>query len=259
MSANEIPSPQPVYLYGVVRAGGTLAFDEAGVGGRPLELVEHDGVAAVVSDFPADDDFRVRRSDLHAHLRSVERIFEQATVAPCPFGTVIGSREQVEWDFLGPRRDELQTLLERLEGHVQMNVKAEYDEQTVLADLVADDPEIGRLRERTKALGTAAYYENIRLGELIASRLAARREAAAAEIEAVLAAAAAAAVSEPAGAGGLLVFKGSFLVAREALAEFDRALEALAAGRAPQLRFEATGPLPPIAFATLEPEAAAWA
>ena len=258
MSANETPSPQPVYVYGVVRAGGTLAFDEAGVAGRPLELIEHDGIAAVVSDFPAED-FRVRRSDLHAHLRSVERIFEQATVAPCPFGTVIGSRDQVESHFLGPRRDELETLLEQLEGHVQMNVKAEYDEQAVLAELVAGDPEIARLRERTKALGAAAYYENIRLGELIASRLAARREADAAGIEAVLAAAAAAAVSEPADAGRLLVFKGSFLVARDVLAEFDRTLDGLAAEGAPQLRFEATGPLPPIAFATLDPEAAAWA
>ena len=75
----------------------------------------------------------------------------------------------------------------------------------------------------------------------------------------MLAAAAAAAVPEPADAGQLLVFKGSFLVARDALPEFDRTLDGLAERPPRELRFEATGPLPPIAFATLEPEGAAWA
>lgn len=258
MSANHTAGHQPVYVYGVVPAGTALPREARGVAGRPLELLERDGVAAVVSEFPAGD-FRVRRSDLEAHLRSVEQVFARATVAPCPFGTVLDSRADVASQFLDPRADELRTLLERLEGHVQMNIKAEYDEEAVLRDVVAGDQEIARLRERTKALGAAAYYENIRLGELIASRLAGRRAADAAEIEARLSAAAATSVSDPEDSAQLVVFKGSFLVERAALRSFDGALEELAAERSAQLRFEATGPLPPVAFAALEPGVHAWA
>jgi len=258
MSANHTSSPQPVYVYGVVPAGTALPHETQGVAGRPLELLERDGVAAVVSEFPAGD-FRVRRSDLQAHLRSVEQVFAQATVAPCPFGTVLGSRADVAAHFLDPRAGELRMLLERLEGHVQMNVKAEYEEEAILRDVVAEDAEIARLRERTKALGAAAYYENIRLGELITSRLAARRATDAAEIEARLSAAAATSVSDPEDAAQLAVFKGSFLVERRALGAFDDVLDGLAAERSAQLRFEVTGPLPPVAFATLEPGVQAWA
>jgi hypothetical protein len=256
MSANATSNAQLVYVYGVVPAGTALSLQTRGVAGRPLELLERDDVAAVVSEFPAGD-FRVRRSDLQAHLRAVEEIFALATVAPCPFGTVLASRADVASQFLDARADELRELLERLEGHVQMNVRAEYDEEAVLREVVESDREIARLRARTTAMGDAAYYENIRFGELIASRLAERRAADAAAIEERLTAAAAASVYEE-GRGELVVFKGSFLVARDGLPTFDAVLDEVAAKRSQLLRFEVTGPLPPVAFATLEPGVEAW-
>jgi hypothetical protein len=257
MSANETHDPQPVYVYGVVPAEPSLSIADPGVGGAPVEVVEHDGVAAVVSAFPADDP-RVRRRDLNAHLQTLERVFERTTVAPCPFGTVIGSRRDVEERFLAPRSDELQSLLAHLEGHAQMNVKAEYDEEVVLRGLVADDPDVAAAREHAKALGSAAYYENIRLGELVSARLAQRRARDAERIAARLSPLAAATVEEAVNESELLVFKGSFLVGQARFAEFDRALDELAAGESGSLRFEAIGPLPPTAFANLE-EVGTWA
>ena len=248
MPATHDAQRSPQYVYGVVPAGAAVSVEEAGVGGEAVRLVEDDGVAAVVSAF-AGVDVRLRRRDLLAHLRTLERVFEQATVAPCPFGTVVG--EDVREAFLAPRREELRRLLQRLEGHAQMNVKVEYEEDTILGEIVAQDRDVARARERTKALGSAAYYENIRLGELISARLAERRAVDAEAIHARLSALAAEAAPE-AVEGELLVYKGSFLVARTRLEEFDAATEALVAGRPGRMRFDVIGPLPPAAFATLE-------
>jgi hypothetical protein len=257
MSANENHDLQPLYVYGVVSAESGLSIRDPGVAGQPVELVAHDGIAAVVSAFPADDP-RVRRRDLVAHLQTLERIFERTTVAPCPFGTVVGSRDDVEERFLAPRRDELQGLLSHLEGHAQMNVKAEYDEEAVLRDLVTDDPDIADARERAKTLGSAAYYENIRLGELVSARLAQRRAQDAERISVRLSELAAATLEEPVNESELLVFKGSFLVGQARFAQFDVALDELAAAESGRVRFEAIGPLPPTAFANLG-EVGTWA
>jgi hypothetical protein len=250
MPAERSSEPQPVYVYGVVPGAAGLSLTAPGIADRPLEVVEHDGVAAVVSELPAGD-LRVRRRDLDAHLRSLEQIFDQTTVVPCSFATVMSSREDVERELLAARREELEALLRRLEGHVQMNVKAEYDEQAVLQRVVAEEPEIARARERARALGDAAHFENIRLGELVAGVIAARRAADAERIAARLVATAADSVVEPADRE-LLVFKGSFLVARDRLGGFDAELESLAAAEANLMRFESFGPLPPTAFAVLE-------
>jgi hypothetical protein len=191
----------------------------------------------------------VRRRDLVAHLRSLEQIFAETTVAPCSFGTVLESRAAVERDFLAPRRKELAELLDRLEGKVQMNVKAEYEEESVMRAIVSEDAEVVRVRERARALGAAGHYENIRLGELVAANLAARRARDADHIAETLGATATDVVAEPAAAEGLGVFKGYFLVARESLPAFDDALEQLAGE---PLRIDSFGPLPPTAFAGLD-------
>jgi hypothetical protein len=256
MSATEARGSQPVYVYGVVASAATPPLATAGIADEPLELVEHEDLAAVVSRFPGED-FRVRRRDLLAHLRAIEEVFARRTIAPCPFGTVLPSVETVRAQLLEPRADELRQLLQRLEGHVQMNVKAEYDEDAVLRQVVADDPEVARGRERAKALGDAGYYENIRLGELIAARIAARKARDAAEIEERLVARASAAETEATDRSELLVFKGSFLVGREALDGFDAALDGLAR-ESGYIRFQAMGPLPPVDFAALERGVGSW-
>ena len=116
---------------------------------------------------------------------------------------------------------------------------------------MASDARIARLRERAKGLGDAAYYENIRLGELIAEHLSARRGNDAQRIFARLAPLATEVVGDEDESPALLVLKASFLVERKRLDSFDEELEALAKQDAPVMRYEAVGPLPPTAFVSL--------
>jgi hypothetical protein len=206
-------------------------------------------LAAVVSKLP-EGRMRVRRRDLMRHLRTLEAAFESGTIVPCSFGTVLQSEAAVESELLVSRRGELMRLLDRLEGRVQMNVKAVYDEDEILREVVAADPRIAALRQKTREGGDAAYYDSIRLGELVSAALAQRRAQDEELVLARLLPEADDAVSEE--ADEMQVLKASFLVSRERLERFDDALDALAASEAPRVRFESFGPLPPTAFASLE-------
>jgi hypothetical protein len=211
-----------------------------------VEIVEGDGVAALVSDLPTSE-LRVRRRDLRAHLDVIEEAFGRTTILPCRFGTVVDSRADVRGGVLDARRDELLHGLAQLDGRVQLNVKATYDEDVLLAGIVAADPEVARLREATRTLGDAGYYERLRLGERVAAAVAAKRdEDAARVVDALTAEAEDVVLDKPPPDAAL---KASFLVERTRLERFDAALEQTAAAEQPALRFDVIGPLPPTAFA----------
>src|SRR5205814_1147876 len=132
-----------VYVYGVVRADELPAVSADGVGDSAVELLERDGLAAIVSRLPGE--FRVKRRDLNRHLQVLEEAFGETTVVPCAFGTVLASDADVEAALLSDRRAELQAALGRLDGMVQLNVKAVYEQEELLRELVAGNPEVAKL------------------------------------------------------------------------------------------------------------------
>lgn len=236
----------PVYVYGFVRSGAVPALRAEGVGGAEVAVRERDGVAALVS--PVEDtDTRLRRRDLHAHLRVIESAFASATILPCPFGTVVPSMDELDERVLTDARDDLLAGLTRLDGTVQMNVKATYDEEELLRRIVAMDPQVAELRARTRGAGDAAYGERMRLGEIVAARIGERAETDGERILEALAANAVDVAAEPPDTGYAL--RASFLVERRSLGRFDATLEKVARDEQPVLRFDAIGPLPPTAFA----------
>jgi hypothetical protein len=229
-----------VYVYGVVRAEELPAVSAEGVAGTSVELLEHAGLAALVSKLPPGD-LRVKRRDLQRHLGVLEEAFSETTILPCPFGTVLVSEADVETALLSEQHDQLQAVLRRLDGMVQLNVKGVYDEELLLRELVSGDPEVARLR------AASGYHAKVRLGELVAALVAERRDADAARLVAELSTIAEDVVVEP--AGEYIAFKASVLVPRKRLERFDARLEQIARAEQPLLQFEVIGPLPPTAFA----------
>jgi len=229
-----------VYVYGVVRAEELPAISADGVAGTSVQLLEHDGLAAVVSKLPPGE-LRVKRRDLHRHLQVLEEAFSETTIVPCPFGTVLASEADVEDALLVQRHAELLAALRRLDGRVQLNVKAVYDEEELLRELVSANPELRRLR------AAAGYHEQLRLGELVAALVSERREADSAELVNELLRVADDVVLEP--VGEYVALKASFLVPRKRLERFDARLEKLARAEQPLLQFEVIGPVPPTVFA----------
>jgi gas vesicle protein GvpL/GvpF len=234
-----------VYVYGIVRAGAVRGVKSKGVGGGAVELVERDGLAALITALSTTE-LRVKRRDLDSHLRVLQEVLDTATVVPCSFATV-AAPDDVTNDLLVDRRAELLSALDRLDGKVQMNVKAVYLEEELLRDIVKTNPQVAGMRASPKSGKKPGYQAQFQLGELVAAAVADRRERDAQRLARELAASAADVVlDEP----GDTAFKGSFLVSREDLGRFDKDVEAVARREQPLLQFEVIGPLPPTAFAS---------
>jgi hypothetical protein len=223
-------------VYGVARHVPAIAHP--GIVGADVSAIQHAGLVAIVSAVPSID-VRAKRHDLLAHQEVLQEAFAAGTVVPLRFGTVFDDAAAVVSELLEPSRGALLRLLERFDGVAELNVRARYDEEAVLREIVRDDPRVRRLREARGA--------DVALGEAVVSALRAKRAADAARIEAVLARIAADVVIEEPRAEYEL-FRGAFLVERDEVNAFDAAMNELARAREGCVVFKYFGPLPPHSF-----------
>jgi ribosomal protein S13 len=235
------------YVYGVVRTSEAPTIDEAGVGGeaRVRQLSEGE-LTAIVSDVDAGF-VEAGREDLQRHMAILEQAALSTTVVPLRFGTVMPGDGAVITELLRARVSELVDLLVDLDGRVELNLSGTYEER-IFGEVVAEQPEVAALRERVRGrTENATYYDRIRLGELVANAMAAKRQH---DTERVLAKLRPLAEDVRVGdvAHERSVLSASFLVHRDRLAEFDRAAEEIAAENRARIRFRYAGPLPPYDF-----------
>lgn len=238
-----------LYVYGIVEATATTPRGR-GIAGSPLRLVAGEHAAALVSEI-AGDSVRLGREEILVHARVLERALKRGVVLPMRFGVVMSGADEVRGRLLDEHGPDLRAQLSELDGKVEVRIRAVYDEQSVLRDVVREHPEIAGLRAAVQDRSEdAGYYERIRLGELVASAVERRRERdGEAIIEALADAALAVEVGEP--AHERVVIQASFLVERERQREFDAILDNVANGYGGQIRFKYTGPLPPHSFVEL--------
>jgi hypothetical protein len=172
-------------------------------------------------------------------------------VLPVRFGIVMSGPEEIRSRLLDEHAPELREQLTELEGKVEVRIRANYDEDGLLREVIRDHPEIAALRAQMRGRSDdATYYERIRLGELVATAVERRREHDAQVIVEALSAIALA-VDHGRTEHERVAVQASFLVERSRLAEFDEVLEEVAAGFAGRLRFKYTGPMPAHSFVEL--------
>ena len=238
-----------VHVHGV-----TSASERAAVEGAGARAIVRDELAAIASDAAEG----TRAADLlRRHWHVLEAVASTATVLPVRFGTAMAGDEAVAAEFLAPRHDDLLAELAAFDGKVQLTVKGDYDETELMRSIVAGSPAVAGLRERVRSLPEAAgHFERIRLGELVAAEVEQARARDSAWLMEQLAGLAVAASAEP--SGGLEgAVNAAFLVERERVGEFGRAVDAAAEELRGHIELRLLGPLPPYSF-TGE-RAGAWA
>jgi hypothetical protein len=237
-------------VYGIVPAETPLDGVPAGIGGAPVSRVVSGGLAALVSPVEGEE-LRATRRDLLSHSAVLERAIAAGPVLPLRFGIVLRDEDAVAEELLEPRRDELVALLERFERLVELRVKAFYDEEAVLREIVRSDPAIARLNEATRgAPDAAAQVQRVRLGEAVAYAFEATRESDSRAILARLRPLAEDFVVEEGESS--LAFTASFLVDRGRVEAFDTAMDELAREHEGRITFKYLGPLPPHSFVSLQ-------
>ena len=229
-----------VHVYGVVPATARPALEAQGA-----RLVVHRDIAAVVSEVGGE---ARAASVLRAYWRVLERAAEVTTVLPVRFGTAMPDDGAVVDDFLAPAHDQLAARLADLTGKVQLTVKGFYDQDALMAGIVARSPAIARLREQVRAVPeAAAYYKRIELGQLVAAEVERGRERDSHAILERLRPLAVAARLEPPSTADAAVHA-AFLVEQDRVDEFSGAVAALERELEGRVGLRYLGPLPPYSF-----------
>lgn len=235
-----------LFVYGVVRAGTDLP-EMSGVAGHPIKGVVHGQVMAVVGKVDVDGP-AVRKADLLAYQQVLDGLAEQGPVVPVRFGTaLLGEGGAVEM-FLADRKDDLLALLDALEGRSQYTLRARYVEEAVLGEVLAADPALRELNDRTRGVPEdASWADRVRLGELLAQAVDQRRQGDADDLlDTVLPLAVEHRVLR--GSGLDHVLEVALLVDDARGPELEETLEAYAEAVHERIRLRLLGPLAPYDF-----------
>lgn len=172
-----MPHGDALYVYGIVPADTDVSeLDGVESIGGHLRLLTHGSVGALIDAI--DSGRALGRRDLVAHSSVLNALAIRGPVLPMRFGSVVEGENAVLHDLLHPQGEHFLMLLEQVAGRIQFNLRARYVFETVLAEVVAADPQVAELRRRTRELSEdATHYERIRLGELVANGVEVRREA----------------------------------------------------------------------------------
>jgi hypothetical protein len=168
-----------VYVYGILPGDIEVEPGAPGVGDPPGEVraVRYRNLAALVSDVDVDRPLG-RAEDLVTHEELLDESSADVPVLPLRFGAVLASDEAVTEELLEPHYEEFAAALQQLEGHAEYVVKGRYTERTILSEVLAEDPEAAELRKQISGADQDATREQrIRLGEIVADAVEARRQA----------------------------------------------------------------------------------
>ena len=166
------------YVYGVVPVleGAPARPPLIGIDDAEVEYVEHEDVAAAVAVIALERP-PGRRAELMAHSAVVEALSERGPVVPVQFGSVMEDGDSVVHDLLERDHDYYVDLLERLRGLHQFRLQGTYVQDQVLAELVAQRPDIADLRRRTRELPEGVMHPAlVELGELVSAAMDHLRE-----------------------------------------------------------------------------------
>jgi len=233
------------YFYGVVPAG----TDVAGLHGLDeveVQAVEHGGLAAVVSTLTLERP-PGRSAELVAHARVVDALAEVTEIVPAQFGSALEHDLAEVAAFLDDEGEQFRRVLARLHGKVQLNLRATYQADQVLTEMVQQDPVVSELRDRTRHLPAGEPHpELVRLGEAV-SRALRRSQADDAEwlLEALLPHVSAHVVRPD---GEYDVLDAALLVERPVVGVLEERLEELAEGVHERMRLGLVGPGAPDDF-----------
>jgi gas vesicle protein GvpL/GvpF len=177
---NDQGAARGCYVYGIVPEDVELDSAAEGLGDPPakVQLVRSGEVAALVSEIDLAHPLG-SPEDLMAHERLLDSVAPEVPVLPVRFGAVLTDHTAVAQELLGSNHDEFLAAIDQLEGRAQYVVKGRYVEEALLAEVLAENPAAGKLREQIRAAGggDATRELRVQLGEVINEAVTAKREA----------------------------------------------------------------------------------
>lgn len=240
------------YIYCIIPCAEERTFDVASMGGigSVVHTIVWESLAVVASDSP-NSRYESTRSDMVAHEKVLERVMQEYVLLPVRFGTIANAgcpTENVQ-KLLRSRFQEFSQLLQDMEGKVEMGLKAFWrDEKAVFGEIIAENPEIRRLRDRLAGKPPEiARFEGVALGTMVKEALDRKKSQEAARLLAPLRPLAER-VRENVALADRMLFNVAFLIDSGRSSEFDREVERLDEAHGNRIGFKYVGPTPPYNF-----------
>ena len=239
------------YLYCFFRGTEPQAFTSKGMGerGDPVISMHYKELGAVVSTSP-ESEYDSSRRNMMNHTKVLEDVMVQHTILPVRFNTIAPDRATVD-RLLEKRYAELISELDRMDGKVEMGLKALWYEGIVFDEILAERNDIRNLRDSLQGKAPEkTYYERIRLGEMVEEAVRQKRlDDERAILDCLRPHAVETTVNDI--FGERMIVNASFLVERAREAEMDAAIRALDAQQTQRVLFRYVGPVPPYNFVSL--------
>jgi hypothetical protein len=239
------------YVYGIIEASDSTTFGKTGIGGtgESVYTVHHGDVAAVVSKTSVFI-FDPTRENALAHEHVIETVMKTNTIIPMSFGTVFRTDDDIK-QVLKSIYPSLKDVLKQMSGKLEFGLKVTWDRDAVIEELKRDNEEIHRFHiELTKKHLQSTYFARMQLGRMIDKALS---ERAAEYVRAIYEALRGVCVASRDNKviGDKMIMNAAFLIDREREADFDAAVNKIAAKFSDRLNFKYTGPWPPYNFVNI--------
>lgn len=166
------------YLYAIVqtadRARGLLPIVGPGLEEQRLRVVTHHALAAVISDWPATAQKKLRtpnEDELWRHERVIEGFMQHLPTLPVRYGTTLPTEEHVQ-QLLATREADFIADLTYVTGRVEMGLRVLWDPPVRESELLPEAAPLSGRRYLEQQLQKRKQEQVLRMrGELLAQAL----------------------------------------------------------------------------------------
>lgn len=166
------------YVYGVIETHKDKTFQTKSVVGGigAIDTAHTGGLGLLVSGIDAPK-IRPSRKNMLSHTRVLEDVMQSEDVLPMRFGMVIDDQDHAV-RLLTEFRDVFLEGLEKIKGAVEIGLRAEWDQDSLMKEILTEEADIAELRgEIAGRSEQETYYERIELGRKIEAAIRARNDA----------------------------------------------------------------------------------
>ena len=242
-------SQEGQYIYAIIKTDREANFGPMGIGKEKSEVhtILHNGLGAVISDSPVTQ-YPVTRANTMAHQKVMETVMKEYPMLPVRFGTISEGLDPIREKLLKERHGEMTETLAYMHGKVELGIKAIWkDMKPIFDEIVSQNKEISRLRDRLMKRRGGAQRDQVRLGEMVKSALDTWKEQ---RKEAILEPLKTLWVEQKLNNhfGDQMIVNAAFLVAKEKEKAFDATVEKISEQYAEKMTLKYVGPIPPCNF-----------
>ena len=237
--------PQGEYIYGIVEEPRPRRFSFPGVGSADVYNINHEQIAAVVSDTEFTE-IDPTRKNVQAHTVVQETLLKEYNLLPMGFGMIATGEGEVR-RLLEDNYDGLLGELHRLDGKIEVELKVFWDQEAVIKEIQGESQELSNLRDKINAASSPIEIRNLQIeaGKLVECIVRNWKTKYAELVYAILKDLSyEAKVNKPMGIQNLL--NASFLIEKSRESEFKEQVYKLDSEFQGKINFKYVGPLPPM-------------